>query len=166
MIYGNSEDRNISKFIRLVMKYRIVPLPGGGKSIFQPVHVDDLAACILAALKTPASVGKSYNVPGGSAHSLREIVEIISGILGRKVLVVPVPLGLAEAAAGAGEAPPPPLHPPRADRAAARGQAIRLLGGREGSRLRAERAEGRHRAGDPRNVRACERRTDARSSHR
>jgi nucleoside-diphosphate-sugar epimerase len=100
MIYGNSEDRNISKFIRLVGKYGIVPLPGGGKSVFQPVHVEDLAGCILAAIKTPESAGKSYNVPGGSAHSLREIVEIISGILKKRVLIVPFPLALAEAAAG------------------------------------------------------------------
>jgi uncharacterized protein YbjT (DUF2867 family) len=112
MIYGSSEDRNISKFIRLIMKYRIVPLPDGGKSVFQPVHVDDLAGCILAALKTPASAGKSYNVPGGSAHSLREIVEIISGILDRKVLIVPFPLALAEAAAGLQEKllPRPFIH--------------------------------------------------------
>ncbi len=100
MIYGNAEDRNISKFIRLIMKYGIVPLPGGGKSVFQPVHVDDLAACILAALKTPASEGKSYNVPGGSAHSLREIVDIVAKILGKRAVAVPVPFALAEAVAG------------------------------------------------------------------
>jgi nucleoside-diphosphate-sugar epimerase len=99
MIYGTAEDRNISRFIRLVRKYPVVPLPGGGTSLFQPVHVDDLAACIVAALKTPASVGKSYDVPGGSAHTLREIVGIIAGILGRKVLTVPFPLGLVSAAA-------------------------------------------------------------------
>ena len=98
MIYGTAEDRNISRFIRLVRKYPIVPLPGGGTSLFQPVHVDDLAACIVAALKTPASAGKSYDVPGGSAHTLREIVDIIAGILGRKVLTVPFPLGLVSAA--------------------------------------------------------------------
>ncbi len=100
MIYGTPEDRNISKLIGLAARYGIVPLPGGGKSIFQPVHVDDLAACIVAALKTPASAGKSYDVPGGTAHSLREIVAIISGKLGKKALIVPFPLGLAEAAAG------------------------------------------------------------------
>jgi nucleoside-diphosphate-sugar epimerase len=100
MIYGNSEDRNISKLIRLIGKYGIVPLPGGGKSVFQPVHVDDLAACMLSALKAPESIGKSYNVPGGSAHSLREIVDIISGVLGKRALIVPFPLALAEAAAG------------------------------------------------------------------
>ena len=100
MIYGTAEDRNISKLIRLVAKYGIVPLPGGGKSVFQPVHADDLAGCILAALKTPASAGKSYDVPGGSAHSLREIVEIISRGLGKKALIVPFPIALAETAAG------------------------------------------------------------------
>jgi uncharacterized protein YbjT (DUF2867 family) len=98
MIYGTSEDRNVSKLIRFVRKWPIVPLPGGGKSIFQPVHVDDLAGCVLAALKTPSSAGKSYDVPGGSAHTLREIVGIIAGILGRKVLTVPFPLGLASTA--------------------------------------------------------------------
>lgn len=98
MIYGTPEDRNVSRLIRVVRKYPIIPLPGGGKSIFQPVHVSDLAACIILALKTPASIGKSYNIPGGSAHSLREIVGIISKTLGKKVLTVPFPLSLAEAA--------------------------------------------------------------------
>ena len=46
------------------------------------------------------SEARSSCVPGGSAHSLREIVDIIAGILGKRVLTVPVPLGLAEAAVG------------------------------------------------------------------
>jgi uncharacterized protein YbjT (DUF2867 family) len=103
MIYGTPEDRNISKFIRLIQRYGFVPLPGGGKSVFQPVHVDDVASSILAALKTSRSEGKSYNVPGASAHTLREIVDIIAGILGKRVIAVPVPFALAEAAAGLGE---------------------------------------------------------------
>jgi nucleoside-diphosphate-sugar epimerase len=99
MIYGTPEDRNISKFIRLVRKSPIVPLPGGGKAIFQPVHVDDLASCILAALKAPASAGKTYDIPGGSAHTLREIVQIIARTLGKTIITVPVPIGLAAAGA-------------------------------------------------------------------
>ncbi len=112
MIYGGAEDRNISKLIRLVAKYGIVPLPGGGKSVFQPVHVDDLASCVVAALETPASAGKSYDVPGGTAHSLREIVAIISRELRKKALVVPFPLSLAAAAARAQEKllPRPFIH--------------------------------------------------------
>jgi nucleoside-diphosphate-sugar epimerase len=100
MIYGTPEDHNVSKLIRVVKKYPIVPLPHGGKSVFQPVYLDDLAACIILALKKPVSIGKSYNIPGGSAHSLREMVSIVSKELGRHVLTVPFPLGLAEAAVG------------------------------------------------------------------
>ena len=100
MIYGTPEDRNISRLIQLISKTPVVALPGGGKTIFQPVYVEDLAACILAAIKSDAAIGKSYDVPGGSAHSLREIVSIISKVLGKRVLAVGVPLGLAEAAAG------------------------------------------------------------------
>jgi uncharacterized protein YbjT (DUF2867 family) len=100
MIYGTPEDRNISSFIRLIAKYGFVPLPGGGKSVFQPVHVDDLASCILAALDAPRSEGGIYDVPGGSAHSLREIVAIVSELMGKRVVSVSVPFSLAEAAAG------------------------------------------------------------------
>lgn len=103
MIYGTPADRNISRLIHLVRRSPVIPLPGGGGSIFQPVHVDDLASCIVAALERPASEGKAYNVPGGSAHSLEEIVAIIAGLLGRKVLTVPVPFALADAAVRAYE---------------------------------------------------------------
>jgi nucleoside-diphosphate-sugar epimerase len=99
MIYGAPDDRNISQLIRLVRKWSVVPLPGGGRAVFQPVHVDDLASCIVAALKTPASLGKTYNVPGGSAHSLREMIEMIAAALGKRVSTVSVPLPLAEAGA-------------------------------------------------------------------
>jgi len=98
MIYGTSEDRNISRLIRFTQKWPVVPLPGGGSSLFQPVHVADLAGCILAALKIERSVGKTYDLPGGSAHSLREIVAIIAGTIGKKVLCVPLPLGFVETA--------------------------------------------------------------------
>ncbi len=99
MIYGTADDRNVSQLIRLVEKWPLLFLPGGGGSIFQPVHVEDLASCILAAMRSPASLGKTYDVPGGSAHSLREIVEMIAGGLGKRVSIVPVPLPVAEAGA-------------------------------------------------------------------
>lgn len=103
MIYGTAADRNISKMIRLVAKSPVVPLPGGGRSVFQPVHVEDLAAAILAAIEKPASVRKTYDIPGGSAHSLREIVSIIARELGKRPVILPVPQGFAEWAVGLGE---------------------------------------------------------------
>ncbi|HER43354.1 MAG TPA: NAD-dependent epimerase/dehydratase family protein [Candidatus Eisenbacteria bacterium] len=93
MIYGTPDDRNISRLVRLVARSPVVPLPGGGRARFQPVHVRDLAACIAACLESGAGIGRSYNVPGGSAHGLGEIIRIIAGLLGKRVLLVPVPLG-------------------------------------------------------------------------
>ena len=39
-----------------------------------------------------------YDVPGGSAHSLRDMVAIIAEALGKRVSFVPVPLALASLA--------------------------------------------------------------------
>jgi len=99
MIYGTPDDHNISRLVRFVDKSRIVPLPSGGRARFQPVHVTDLARCISACLSSESSIGKSYNVPGGSSHSLAEIVRIIAGLLRKRVIVVPVPHALALLAA-------------------------------------------------------------------
>lgn len=103
MIYGTPADRNISRLIRLVKRAPVIPLPGGGGSIFQPVHVDDLASCIIAALERPESAGKTYNIPGGSAHTLREIVSMTAELLGRRVITFPVPFALADIAVRAYE---------------------------------------------------------------
>ncbi len=100
MIYGTPDDRNISRLVRLVARSPIVPLPGGGRARFQPVHAGDLARCIAACLDNDASIGKTYEVPGGSAHSLGEIVRMIAGLLGKRVITVPVPLSLALLGAG------------------------------------------------------------------
>ena len=108
IIYGVGGYRLFRFLIGAIRRSPILLLPGGA-SMFQPVHVDDVAACIVAALKSPGSIGRSYNVPGGSAHSLREMVNIISRILGKRTLVVPVPLAFAEAAAALNDAT---LHHP------------------------------------------------------
>jgi nucleoside-diphosphate-sugar epimerase len=91
MIYGTPDDRNISRLITLIRRHSLIPLPASGRSVFQPVHAADLALCTAAVLGSPGSIGKSYNVPGGSAHTLREMVTIIAGLLGRRVRVIPVP---------------------------------------------------------------------------
>lgn len=95
MIYGTPIDRNMSKLIKYIAKKRVILLPGGGKSLFQPVSAFDLASCITASLLSPVAAGKSYEISGGSIHPLREIVGMIAGILGRRIAMVPVPLGAA-----------------------------------------------------------------------
>lgn len=45
MIYGGSmDDHNMSVFIRLVDKLRVIPLVDGGRALLQPVRPEDLGA--------------------------------------------------------------------------------------------------------------------------
>jgi nucleoside-diphosphate-sugar epimerase len=113
MIYGTPLDRNISRLIAWISRGRPVILPGGGRSLFQPVSAFDLASCITAALFSPSAQGKSYEISGGSVHSLRDIVGMTAGMLGRRSVRIPVPVGAAAAMIGiAGKAFPSfPVRP-------------------------------------------------------
>jgi nucleoside-diphosphate-sugar epimerase len=98
MIYGTPYDRNMSKLIRYISTKRVIPMPGGGGSLFQPVSAFDLASCVTASLLSPAAEGKSYEISGGSVHSLRDIVSMIADMLGRRITMIPIPLRAALAA--------------------------------------------------------------------
>lgn len=95
MIHGTQYDRNISHLVRLVARRRLIPLPGGGRSLFRPVTAGDLAGALLACLERDVSIGKAYTISGGSAHTLREIVSMAARLMGRRVTFAPVPLRLS-----------------------------------------------------------------------
>jgi uncharacterized protein YbjT (DUF2867 family) len=100
MIYGDAGDRNMARLIRFLARSPVVPLPGGGRGLVQPVHVDDLGAAAVDALLCDAAVRREYNLPGAYPGSLREIVDYVAGLLGRKPWVVPLPLRPLAAATG------------------------------------------------------------------
>jgi nucleoside-diphosphate-sugar epimerase len=88
-----------------------VPLPGGGGRLQQPVHVDDLAAAVVAALTAPGAVGQIYDVAGPEPLTLRQVVLDAGGAVGRRPRLLTVPLSPAVALARAYErmAPSPRL---------------------------------------------------------
>jgi nucleoside-diphosphate-sugar epimerase len=92
MIYGDSGDRNLSRLIRFVARSPIVPLPGGGGSLVQPVHVDDLGKAAVDALECKMAAMREYNLPGAQAASLRELVLHIAVLVGRRPFLLPLPL--------------------------------------------------------------------------
>ncbi len=99
MIYGRPDDRNMARLLGLLRRTPALPLPGGGRGLQQPVHVDDLARAITAALDRPATIGRAYDLAGPTAHTLRQIVVDAGAAVGREPVVVPVPLRPTIAAA-------------------------------------------------------------------
>jgi len=99
MIYGTPADRNMARLLRALRRVPVIPLPGGGSRLQQPVHVDDLVQAILAALGCAAAIGQAYDVAGPEALSFRTIVDQAAAAVGRRPRSVSIPLGPTIAAA-------------------------------------------------------------------
>ncbi len=92
MIYGTERDRNFARLIRFIDRYPVVPIPGSGRGLQQPVHVDDLAAAVISALDRPASCGRAYNLSGERPLTYSQTVDETATALGRRVIKLHVPL--------------------------------------------------------------------------
>lgn len=80
VIFGPG-DRFINRFADLLRLSPVLPL-GCSTSRFAPVHVGDVVDVMSRAIADPASYGKSYDLCGPRAYSLRQLVELTAQGLG------------------------------------------------------------------------------------
>jgi uncharacterized protein YbjT (DUF2867 family) len=92
MIYGAAGDRNLSRLLLRLSRAAVLPIPGTGKCLHQPVHVADVADAVLAALQWPASIGSLYNVAGPEPVPFTELLRTCARAVGSRTRLVPVPL--------------------------------------------------------------------------
>jgi len=55
----------------------VFPMPGGGRSMLQPLWVEDLVNVMLWSLDNPETIDHTYEIGGSEYFSLRQVVEII-----------------------------------------------------------------------------------------
>jgi len=88
----------------------VLPLIGGGHTRLQPVYVEDVAEAIARILADPGAAGRTYELAGPTAYTLRELFIIALRIIGKRRLLLPVPFAAAEVQARLFELlPNPPL---------------------------------------------------------
>lgn len=92
LIYGLGKDKNVTEIARFIKRFGFFPLFGQGVGLRQPVHVDDVAAACLAALRVPAGKKQAYILSGQEALTYRAMVERIFVALGRRSRFVRCPL--------------------------------------------------------------------------
>jgi NADH dehydrogenase len=100
-------DRWLTLLERLAL-LPAVPLSGRGRAAFQPLWADDAAACVAAALRTPAGPPhERYELAGPQTLTHEQVVRTVLRSLRRRRALVHVPatvvaraLRLLEAAAG------------------------------------------------------------------
>ncbi|NER93890.1 MAG: NAD(P)H-binding protein [Symploca sp. SIO1B1] len=95
MIYGTPSDRNMVRLLRLIKRSPIIPVLGEGKSLQQPVHVQDVAWAICEVLNYPQTYRRDYNISGGQILSYNEVITIASQALGKQPLLLHLPTNLS-----------------------------------------------------------------------
>jgi uncharacterized protein YbjT (DUF2867 family) len=94
IIFG-PEDGFFNKFADLARYFPALPLVGGGKTLFQPVFVGDVAAAIVKVLDDPAAQGRTYELGGPMVYSFKQLMQIVLKETGRSRALVPLPFLLA-----------------------------------------------------------------------
>jgi nucleoside-diphosphate-sugar epimerase len=92
MIYGAAGDRNLSRLLLRLSRAAVLPVPGTGACLHQPVHVADVAAAVLSALEQPAAMGSLYNVAGPEPLPFAELLRTCARAVGSRTRLVSVPL--------------------------------------------------------------------------
>jgi len=107
VIFG-PEDRFLNLFATLSAFLPVLALGSPGAR-FQPVHVGDVVKAILAALESREAAGKRYDLCGPRECTLRELMEFVCAVTGRRRLIVGLPETLSYLQAWSMEFLPGPL---------------------------------------------------------
>ena len=100
MIYGAEGEDNVQRLAALLRRLPFAPLPRGGRALVQPIHQDDLTACILAALDRDWPEPEAIIVAGPEAMPYRDFLAAVARAAGlRPPPVLPIPGGALAAAA-------------------------------------------------------------------
>jgi len=94
MIYGNTHDKNMAVFIKMVDKLRIFPVVDHGESLLQPVNGRDLGKAYYQVLSKPNLLRVEYILSGQKPISMLKIFKLISDNLGKKTIFISIPLEL------------------------------------------------------------------------
>jgi nucleoside-diphosphate-sugar epimerase len=91
MIYGGARDRNMCRLTRYLRRWPVIPVFGDGRSLQQPVHVNDVAGAVIRCIGSRQTEGKCYNLSGAAPLTYNEVIDAISRLLGRRTLKVHIP---------------------------------------------------------------------------
>jgi uncharacterized protein YbjT (DUF2867 family) len=97
IIFGPSKEGNVQfvgQLADLIRGGPVIPVPGGGRARFQPIHVDDVAAAFVAALGDGNTEGRILEIAGPEVLTYRQMLDAIADTLKVKKPMFNVPVEL------------------------------------------------------------------------
>lgn len=71
-----------------------IPIPGDGKSKFQPVYINDWIGCMLKVVASPESFKGIFEIGGPQHLTYNEIVITLADVIGTRKPIVHIPISL------------------------------------------------------------------------
>lgn len=96
LIYGAGIDKSLSPIARRASRLHVFPLPAG-RGLRQPVHADDIAAAVMAALDHPEAAGRILPLGGGERLTAAEMFARVRRSLVTPTVPLPIPAVLLRA---------------------------------------------------------------------
>ena len=95
LVYDPGHDRNVTAIATVVRRLGVFPIVWPGLGGRQPIHADDVAQAMTAALNAPGARNRLLDLPGGETLTYREMVRAVFRSLGKRPILIYMPLGLA-----------------------------------------------------------------------
>jgi NADH dehydrogenase len=90
LVFG-PEDHFTTGLARLLRSAPgIFPLPGEGRTVLQPLWVEDLITVLLWSLEKPETINETYEIGGSEYFSVRQAIEIIMEVHQARRALVPL----------------------------------------------------------------------------
>ncbi len=95
MIYGTFGENNVQRLAALLRRLPLVPLPGGGRALVQPIHQSDVIKAVLAASHAQVGTPEVLTIAGPTAVSYADFVRAVAHAAGLAAPhIVPVPVAV------------------------------------------------------------------------
>ena len=95
IVFG-PEDGFFNLFAAIARLSPMLPLIGGGHTLFQPVYVGDVADAIVTCLENHDCRGKTYELGGPEVYSFKALMVLLLRQIRRRRLLVPIPFAVAD----------------------------------------------------------------------
>jgi uncharacterized protein YbjT (DUF2867 family) len=110
VVFGDGGE--FLSFTRKLTPPVLAPLPGGGKTRFQPIYVDDLVGMLADSIEADDHVDQIYELGGPEVLELSEVAKLTRKARGQSVTILPVPMSIAGVGLSiAGAIPGVPMGP-------------------------------------------------------